>query len=278
MKKVTFLLAFVSLFFFACEEIPPVVTGVMGDMGPPNPTSQQRQVLIEEFTGVRCVNCPAGSAVIEDLLTVYGSRLIAISIHAGDFSFPYPENLYNFITDDGDAIINYVGVPFGYPSAVINRNQFAGEFGLQLGSSKWAGYISEETTEAPKVKIGTQHDFDLTTRNMDLDIALFVQEDILEGDVHLSVFITENNIEDVQLTPSGKQADYIHKHVFRTAITSFDGDPLTETLITGVQIDKSYSYTLPSNWDENNCNIVVFVSLAGDEKDILQAHEVHVVE
>jgi len=40
-----------------------------------------RHVLVEEFTGVQCVNCPQGSQLIENLINTHGERLIAVSIH-----------------------------------------------------------------------------------------------------------------------------------------------------------------------------------------------------
>jgi len=35
-----------------------------------------RKVLLEELTGVRCPNCPAGAAVVKELKTLYGDKLV----------------------------------------------------------------------------------------------------------------------------------------------------------------------------------------------------------
>jgi hypothetical protein len=89
MKYFPVALLFVIAAFFntGCEEIPPTVTPFMGETPDTvvDVTSQQRQVLIEEFTGVRCVQCPAGAAEIETLLALHGDQLVAVAIHAGDF-------------------------------------------------------------------------------------------------------------------------------------------------------------------------------------------------
>lgn len=282
MKKLLFLLAISSLFFFGCEEIAPNVTGSMGggDGGGGNVDDQERQVLIEEFTGVRCVNCPAGSAAIEDLLATHGAQLVAVSIHAGEFSPPYQESNYDFRTSEGDQIINYVGVPFGFPTAVVNRKEFEGNFGLQLGAGEWAGKIGDELTIPPTVKIDVQTDYNSSNRNLDLDVTLYVQEDILEPDVRISVMITESGIEDYQLKPSpdGLTADYVHKHVLRGMVTNFDGEIISETMVAGAEISKDFTYTVPADWVAENCEVVVFVSLGGEKLDVLQAHQVHLVE
>ena len=98
MKKLISFLLLALLITSACEEIQPVIDCLScEDDGPPIVIDpQDRKVLIEEFTGVRCVNCPAGSAEIQNLLSVYGEQLIAISIHAGFYANPYPENQYPY--------------------------------------------------------------------------------------------------------------------------------------------------------------------------------------
>ncbi len=279
-SRIIFFVAAVFL-FAACDEVSPIVTGSMGPTDPgPDLGNQKRQVLIEEFTGVKCVNCPAGSQEIDVLLSIHQSQLIAVSIHAGDFAPPYQASKYDFRTPEGNGILSYLGEPFGYPTAVVNRRLFDGQFDLQLGKSEWAGYIAEEKAIPPKVRIGIEPDFNGANRNLEIKVTLLVDETITEPDVRLSVMITENNIVDLQLTPSSSEpkADYIHKHVLRDMVTNFDGLKLTESLVEGAEITKTFNFTLPDTWKEENCEIVAFVSLSGANKDVLQAHQVHVVE
>ena len=139
MKKFLYLFFVLSLGLFAgCEEISPEINPQMGpntDPDDPSPVEDQpRQVLIEEFTGVRCVNCPDGSEAIETLLNIHGEQLVAVSIHSsGSFSVPNDENAYDFRTTEGDNILSFLGEPIGYPTAVVNRKKFPDEFDLQLG-------------------------------------------------------------------------------------------------------------------------------------------------
>ncbi|RME11560.1 MAG: hypothetical protein D6816_01945 [Bacteroidetes bacterium] len=269
----------IALAFASCDEIAPTVTGSMGNTGPgPDLTNQQRQVLIEEFTGVRCVNCPAGSAAIEDLIAIHGPQLVAVSIHAGEFAPPYSDSQYDFRTPEGDQLLSYLGEPFGYPTAVVNRKLFDGEFDLQLGQSQWAGYIQQELQEPPKVKLKIEPSYNAQTEKLDALITILVVEDVVEPDVRLSIMITESGVQDMQLTPSGKQADYTHKHILRTMMTNYDGAVISDELTAGKQITKSFSMDWNPDWDVNNCDILAFVSLGGTAKDVLQAHHVHIIE
>ncbi|MCF8244877.1 MAG: Omp28-related outer membrane protein [Saprospiraceae bacterium] len=281
MKKYIFLLASAILFFSACEEIPPKVTGSMGGPVDPNPIdSQLRQVIIEEFTGVRCVQCPGGSAFIQDLLAIHGQQLIAVSIHAGDFSTPYSASLYDFRTEEGNQLLSYLDEPFGFPSAVVDRKLFTGQFDLQLGQGDWAGFIASEMAIAPKVRIGIEPGFNAGTRKLTADVTIYVDEAITAPDVRLSIMLTENNIRDLQITPSSSTPipDYNHRHVLRDMLTQYNGDPISEPLSQGAEITRSFSFTMPADWKEENCEVIAIVSLAGASKEVLQAHQVHVVE
>lgn len=269
MKKYIQFIAILSIFLTSCEEIPPTFT----------PSTGERKVLIEEFTGVQCVQCPAGSVFIEDLLAQYGERLVSVSIHAGDFSLPYPQSQVDFRTTEGDQLLSFLGEPAGYPSAVVNRKLYPNQFDLQLGQGDWAGYIASELQEPPKVLLNITPQFDTTSRELIVEAKIFVEEDITESDVRIGLMITESEIQDLQLMPSiGVKPDYIHRHALRGMLTSYDGERITEPLTKGNEITKSFTYTLQDNWVPENCEVIAIISLAGTAKDVLQVDKAHVVE
>lgn len=284
MKNLIYFLFAFALLSTGCEEIPP-------DVSPPNGGNnseeidvnledQPRQVLIEEFTGVRCVNCPEGSEQLETMLNTYGNQLVAVSIHAGFFSPPHNESLYDFRTDDGTAILNYLEQPIGFPTAVVDRKLFQGEASLQIAQSTWNGHVDEQLVEEPKIKIGIDPTFSMTDRNLTVDLTFLPTENLSNEDLRYTVMITENNIIDYQTIPvQGDIPDYNHKHVFRDVITTnFDGDPITEDILDGFSFEKSINYTLPENWDENECTVIAFVHYSSNNnKEVLQAAEVDLV-
>lgn len=129
-----FLLFFFLL--FSCTENKPVIPCLSCDSSSVNvvPTNTTKKVLMEEFTGVRCVNCPQAQAEIKNLQTegIFGEDLIVVSYHAGFFSEPYSDSQKDFRTPAGTEILNFLETPIGYPSGVVNRKQFEGERSLQL--------------------------------------------------------------------------------------------------------------------------------------------------
>ena len=280
MKKIFFYLTLGFFVFSACNELPPTISPVMGppEEPPVNLDSQLRAVIIEEFTGVTCVQCPGGSAEIEALLGIHGVQLIAVSIHAGDFSFPFPESQVDFRCDEGNQLINYMGAPYGYPSAVINRKKFEGEFDLQLGKDQWAGYIVQEKAIPPKVKIAVKPEYNEANGAVSVEATLVVEETIDDPNVRFSVIITESGIIDIQDSTNGIIEDYEHKHVLRGMLTPFQGSPIPFDLTAGVEGKVTASGTLGADWVPDKCKVIVIVHIDGPEKDVLQAVEVDLIE
>lgn len=269
-------IAVISCFLlFACTEIPPHIQPI-GDETEPTDTlisNQSRQVLIEEFTGVKCVNCPAGSEALATLLEIYGQRLVPVSIHAGFFSPPYPESRYDLQTPAGDILLEYLGQPLGYPTAVIDRRLFPGETSLQLTQRNWAGYIADELAVEPALRIGLNSAYEATDRQLTVDVTLFFDTDLPDENIRLTVVLTEEEVVDFQLTPAGKQGDYTHRHVLRTALTPATGISLGAPQ-SGSRIDQTFTIILSEDWLAENCHVVAFVSLNRDRKDVLQAHRI----
>lgn len=261
---------FLAFSLFACEEIPPVITPL--EPGGPN-VNVKRRVLIEEFTGVRCVNCPAGTVEVLNLRELYKDQVISVGVHAGSFAPPYPDSKYDFRTPEGDGIINLLGKPLGYPSAVVNRKLYDGEFDLQLGRSQWAGYIAQELASAPIVDLKLSKTYNATTRVLKVTIDTELLQTLPQDDVRLSVMLTEDQIVDVQLTPDGKKSDYSHRHNLRDMLTAFDGDLIGGELKSSKKSSRSYTFTLPANWVDSQCSIIAFAHLGGGKLDVLQVIE-----
>lgn len=265
MKKLIVLLLAVVM-VWGCKENPPEIPALGGG------TNSTRKVIVEEFTGVRCVNCPSGSAEIENLLALHGENLIAISIHSGYFSEPYEESQYDFRTDDGDAIASLLGEPEAFPSAVINRKQFANEPLRQVNQQSWAGYIQNELNEEPKLNIALESSFDDASNDADVTVTIVPLTNI-SGTLGLTVLITESNIVDYQLLPTGKDATYTHKHVFRGLMSPGVNGQALSSLVTGVAQSFTFSKLIPEEWNPDNCHIVAFVHQVGPNFDVLQAEE-----
>jgi Outer membrane protein Omp28 len=261
-----------------CEEKPVVIPDLqIGD----------RRVLVEELTGVRCQNCPAGAADLEDLRTTLGDRLIVVALHAAaSFDTPYSDSRYDFRTADGRAIADYIyvnGDP-GAPAAAVDRRALSNQTEYFI-NRPWKGSINAQAAVAPETGIFVQPNFNVATRQLDMTVNI-APDQPFNGDLRLSVFITEDSIQDIQQKGAEKIYDYWHRFVFRDAVTAPTGDQIATEMSTGQPFSKNYSVTLPPDWVARHCHVVAFVSLNGSKTNssgelqennyVLQATEVPV--
>ncbi|MFN0013869.1 MAG: Omp28-related outer membrane protein [Saprospiraceae bacterium] len=280
MKKIRFgLLALLGgLYFSACEEKLVIITP-MTDTGGGTPGVQKRTVLAEELTGVRCPNCPQGTAALVDLDKQYGEQLVVVSIHAAlGYDTPYPSSQYDFRTGKGTELANYIGSAFFFPAASINRRIVPPETEPYLPRQVWAGIIAEELQKALAIEIDLETTFDAGSRKLDISADLTPLED-LNGEHRFTVMITQDSIVDVQKVDLVTVPNYTHRHILRSIVTQASGDVITEPLTIGTPVKKTYSVTLPASWDAKHCSVVVAVSRGGvPNKEVLQAAEKHVIE
>ncbi len=244
------------------------------------PTESDRVVLIEEFSGARCPNCPQGSQELENLKAIHGDNLVIVSIHAGDFAFPYPDSKYDFATEGGDQLLDLLGNPLGYPSAVVNREEQNGSY--QVFSSRWASLVSEELEQPARLSIHTEVEYDTVSRVADMTVTILPFQDIPES-LYLTVLVKEDDIVDPQAdraVSEGIVPEYVHKNVLRQIISEPYGDVLLEEINAFQPIVKNYSFTLPPEdgwWQDTHCKIVSFISFNSGALKVLQANEVPLI-
>ncbi len=242
--------------------------------------SGDRVVLLEEFTGKGCTNCPKGSREIDNLLLRYPDNLIAVSIHAGFFADPefFPLGTYDLRAPQSAFLIGYLGPIFGYPSGSVNRSFFGGD--LQIGLQQWASAISSEIQVPPSIEVNIAKSYNEETRKLTVNVS-GIGKIAESGDVRLSVMLTESGIVDAQddFEAGGIVQDYVHKHVLRDMLTPSAGETLFKDITAGKTFNREYTTTINSAWVADAMEIIAFISLAnGSSYPILQASSAHVTE
>ncbi|HRI60367.1 MAG TPA: Omp28-related outer membrane protein, partial [Saprospiraceae bacterium] len=268
MKHKLFFPLLAAVAISACKEVPITI---------PELSVGDRKVLAEELTGVRCPNCPDGTATLVSLSEQLGDNLVVVSIHAAPgYDTPYPESHYDFRTADGTAMANFIGSAAFFPTAAINRRLVPPETEPYLPRAIWSGIISEELDKPPVVGLFVNTEFDDLGRKLDIEVTI-APEATLYGEHRLTVLITQDSIVDYQKKGLEKIPDYTHRHVLRDVLTQPSGDVLEEALTSTSAITKKFSLTLPADWDEKHCSVVAFVHHGtSPDKEVLQVEEVHV--
>lgn len=240
--------------------------------------NSSRRVLMEEFTGQRCPNCPNANAKAQELDSIFGEKLIIISVHATAFAVPVPSLGYPFDyrTPMGDELAIDLGANLdGLPNGAINRTLKSQDLYVWK-FTEWTNLISNQLTESPSLEVGLESTYDATTRNANVTVDMEFFEEV-GADAQLVVVLTEDSIISKQLDITTEYPDYVHRHVLRASLSNGTyGDALSAgtAIAVGAKITRTYSITIPTDWDAAHCAIVAYVHTLGDRK-VLQANEVH---
>ena len=276
MKKLVqfiFAVAIVSVFTTSCDVIDQPFKG--GTIDTTTTTQQLRNVLIEDFTGHRCKNCPKASKKIEELVTAFGSdRIIGLAIHAGPGNFTNTTADYptDFTTQAGKQIQNFFGTNF-LPVGMVNRENWTAS-----GNSHWSGYafwptLSAEAMDSTlRVALNVEAALDDTTLTVSTEALPQVP---LLHDLKYVVLVKESNIVSPQLLPDDtRDPDYVHMNVLRAFVTDVWGDDLgTSPMTPSDVLNDSKTLTWNTDWVKDNSAVVVY-AFNPENYRILQVVEV----
>lgn len=276
MKKLVqfiFAVALVSAFTTSCDVIDQPFKG--GTIDTTTTTQQLRNVLIEDFTGHRCKNCPKASKKIEELVTAFGSdRIIGLAIHAGPGNFTNTTADYptDFTTQAGKQIQNFFGTNF-LPVGMVNRENWTAS-----GNSHWSGYANWPTLSAEamdstlRVALNVEAALDGTTLTVSTEALPQVP---LLHDLKYVVLVKESNIVSPQLLPDDtRDPDYVHMNVLRAFVTDVWGDNLgTSPMTPSDGLNDSKTLTWNTDWVKDNSAVVVY-AFNPENYRILQVVEV----
>lgn len=265
-------------FFSSCDKVEPPYTVENNNS---NTNDTVRKVLLEDFTGHTCVNCPTAHDAATDLHKVYGNQLITVAIHAGYFSNPKSAPFdYDFRTTAGNDYESQFSLS-ATPIGMVNRIKYGNSYLLTYGD--WASKVSQQIdslSEEPDLYIHIAPTYNSSSNSVDINTEVTFLKNMPSGKYNLTVYIIEDSIIKPQKDnrePDGEILDYVHNHVLRAAVNGswgsqvVDGNPSVNDKFTD-----SFTYSLGSDWVADNCKIVAYVYFAdgSNEYQIIQAQEV----
>lgn len=224
---------------------------------------QTRGVLIEEFTGRLCVNCPYGHIIANGIVHDNPGKAWAVNIHGGGFA---PTSYPNFNTSHAQSIINAFGVT-GYPQGVVNRST-----SYALSRGEWTVEANEQMGQLAECNVGGQIVINKKTRMATLSLEVYYTSNSAANMNYLTVMMLQDSILGGQSGGFDNpyqmlDGQYVHMHVLRDIVTPLWGDEIIPTT-AGTLVTKTYSYKIPEvvgspngvDVDIDNISILAFVT------------------
>jgi len=277
MKKILILFSAIMV-FASCEEVPVIIP--TGGGGPIDTMDNVvKKVLLEELTGVSCPNCPAGTAALEGILSVFGDRVIANAIHGQFLAQPTAQSLYDFRNEDAKNLELALGPLIAKPAAVIDRVHFEGQdFQSVVTTGIWQALVMERLELPALAAIELTSEYNEATRRANITVTVTAVEDII-GNVKLSVVTNESHMIDAQLDQNVVLDTYEHNHVMRHMLTSINGDLIATDMAEGESLTFDYTYTVPAEsngeWVADNMEVIAFVTSSFFDDHVMQVEAVH---
>ena len=241
----------------------------------------KRGILIEDLTGVRCVNCPDAAAAAANIKLNDEDRQVVIlglyTLAPPAFSTPFP-NYQDLRTDAAQNIgSNIYAFSNLLPGGGVNRTPLSEGEPVNVSYPQWQSLANRFADDSAIVNIDVSRTF-VNDSTVEL-IGNFEFREDANAEPFVAIFLLEDDIAHPQYYSGGTNYDYIHKHVVRKAYTAYNGISLfgTETglAIKGGGLKKGWELNIPSYVDAAKASIVVVVSYNnGENKEVIQCTEV----
>lgn len=203
------------------------------------------RVLVEEYSGTWCGNCPR-ILYGTDLLKQQTDKEVSVQIH-----------LFNgdpFISSQGNSLATSLGVS-GVPTGKINR------------TINWDGpqyqNVSQVISEIKSSSaVGLAINSTVTSGNINLNVVLGYANNTIQS--KLVVYVVEDNLFHSQANYSSNLygglssiPNFEYDGVLRSVVSNSAGDVIT---VSGKQAQKQYTFAVPSNVSKvSNAKIVAFL-------------------
>lgn len=224
-------------------------------------------VLLEDYTGVKCVNCPAAAEIASNLQAQYGEHLVVLGVHPKSVLQNPAGGFPDFRTDEGNEWNNYFNIS-AYPTGTVNRE-------AAIGTASWASEVDDVIGNDAPVRLIIKSEYDDATRELKLSIHSKFLQNVESDDVHLTVCMMENNIIGKQVTPDGVVEDYVHRHVFRGTADGLTWGRLlssAESISSGENFITNMKFNVDEEFNADEFYIVALIT-DHNTREVLMAAE-----
>ena len=231
----------------AVYTVTVVVEG--GDVEPTGKT-----VLIKDFTGARCVNCPAAAEYAHNLQhQLDADHIFIMSVHAGYLAQPIG-SFPNFLTEEGtEWYNNHDSNPlFAVDHVALTDGNTFNEG--QIDAPVTAALEEEQTFE-----IVVDRQFEEASRHLQVNVQAIALVDF-DGEFYITACLVEDHITGWQTTPAGVDKEYDFRNVFRGTLNGAYGEAFEEYHVDSDDtFFFSYSTDINADYNADECYLMVYV-------------------
>ena len=222
-------------------------------------------VLIKDFTGARCVNCPAAAEYAHNLQhQLDEDHIFIMSVHAGFLAQPMGQ-FPNFLTDEGTEWYNNHD---SNPLFTVDHVALTDGNSLKVEQIDTPVVTALDEEQSFEIVIGRQ--FDPTSRQLQVNIQAVSLTD-RDGHFFITACLVEDNIMGWQIIPGGTDKEYVFHNVFRGTLNGAYGESFEDHHVDSDDtFSFSYNTEINADYNADECYVVVYVYDRNQGDKILQ--------
>jgi thiol-disulfide isomerase/thioredoxin len=256
-------------------------------------TSGFRKVLVEDYTGHTCGNCPRAAETVTSLVQSYHDNIVVIACHVSNtYAAPksdsvYREDFRDPVSTEWDNYFSLSG--YGLPGGMVNRT-----IPYHQNYNNWNTLVASNLSKPQVAKLDITTLYDASQKLLNVKVkTTFLQT--LTDTVYLSIGLTQDSIianQEDYTPPAGVITDpndhtrrlyYMFDNVFAGSVNGTWGDLVKRS----PQINDTVSIYRDCNLlnkcfyknivciDDRHLNVVAFIYRNGS-KEILQVEKLRI--
>jgi hypothetical protein len=254
------------LMLSACDIIDnPVVpfnsyeTDLYGEPPVFDPAIQSlKNVLVEDFTGHQCGNCPVAAVIAEALAEANPENVFPLAIHAGSYALTSIDYPTDWTCEEGYDLFNQLAFQAN-PLGRVNRKGGTENY---LAPTEWGEVVEEELALSCPLTVQVQHSWELENGHLNIHVnGQFFGP--FAGNNRLSVLITESGLIGDQLDYESNPSHveyYEFNHLLRGSVSGAHGLVVISDAETGNSFQSDFTINWNNEWIPENSSLIAVVS------------------
>lgn len=220
---------------------------------PVSTSPENKNVVLEEFTGIYCQFCPDGHKIANDIASNNPGDVFLLNIHTGGYANPSGGDP-DYRTGFGSDLVNQASLT-GYPAGTVNRHYFSQynqDNGTAMSRGDWEDASNIILGQSSYANVALEGTVNVQTRELTVDVEVYFTSDGANTN-NLNVALLQDSILGPQTAAPAyypahvnEHGEYLHMHMLRHFLTGQWGEQISNTTSGNLEA-KQYTYTLPQD-------------------------------
>lgn len=293
------LLTFLSILFFSCDKVTnPFPQANIVDTTNLNAlfndtvkasTGNVRKILLEDYTGQECGNCPQAADIASDLTKNYPNHVVVVAVHAGHFAEPNefnPTYALDLTNEAGDIYDQFFGnSATGNPNGLVNRLQIpVGNYVIK--PSQWINVIDSLSKSSnyanPPIVLDVENIYNTESRVNKLKLKTSISKNLIGNFNIIILGIEDKIIGNQKFYPPSGGTQTLYNYEFNHVLRFAHPQPWGELLLSGNAnagdvLETEYAFNISDSYIDQNVSLVVVVYEEAT-KEVYQTIYFHITE